>query len=96
MHLESARAQTVEIPRAGCGVSFLEGETIWTESSHKYRAEEVLEMGRRSGFGLLKQWIDRGMGLRGDFVYRGVSYRGVSPIREASRARSCGRPPRPN
>jgi L-histidine N-alpha-methyltransferase len=59
MHLESARAQTVEIPRAGCGVSFLEGETIWTESSHKYRAEEVLEMGRRSGFGLLKQWIDR-------------------------------------
>jgi L-histidine Nalpha-methyltransferase len=59
MHLESARAQTVEIPRAGCGVSFFEGETIWTESSHKYCAEEVLEMGRRSGFGLLKQWIDR-------------------------------------
>jgi uncharacterized SAM-dependent methyltransferase len=49
----------VEIPRAGCSVSFLGGETIWTESSHKYRAEEVLEMGRRSGFGLLKQWIDR-------------------------------------
>jgi L-histidine Nalpha-methyltransferase len=59
MHLESARAQTVEIPRAGCSVSFLEGETIWTESSHKYCPEEVLEMGRRSGFGLLKQWIDR-------------------------------------
>jgi L-histidine Nalpha-methyltransferase len=59
MHLASARAQTVEIPRAGCGVSFLKDETIWTESSHKYRPEEVLEMGQHSRFGLLKQWIDR-------------------------------------
>jgi L-histidine N-alpha-methyltransferase len=59
MHLQSARAQTVEIPRAGCSVSFLKDETIWTESSHKYRPEEVLEMGQRSRFGLLKQWIDR-------------------------------------
>ena len=59
MHLVATRAQTVEIPRAGCGVSFLQGETIWTESSHKYRPEEVLEMGRRSRFRLLNQWIDR-------------------------------------
>ena len=50
MHLVSRARQTVAIPRAGCDVSFLEGETIWTESSHKYRAEEVLEMGQRSGF----------------------------------------------
>jgi len=59
MHLASARAQAVEIQRAGCSVSFDQGETIWTESSHKYRPEEVLEVGRRSRFGLLKQWIDR-------------------------------------
>lgn len=58
MHLESTRVQTVEIPRSGCSVSFLKGETIWTESSHKYRREEVVDMARRSGFGLLKQWID--------------------------------------
>ena len=59
MHLVSARAQTVEIPRAGCKVSFLQDETIWTESSHKYRPKEVLEMGQRSRFRVSKQWIDR-------------------------------------
>jgi len=59
MHLRSVRAQTVVIPRAACKVSFLEGETIWTESSHKFRASEVMEMGRRSGFRPREQWTDR-------------------------------------
>jgi dimethylhistidine N-methyltransferase len=59
MHLQSLRAQTVTIPRAACSVSFLEGETIWTESSHKYRASEVMQMGLRSGFRPREQWIDR-------------------------------------
>ena len=58
MHLLSTRAQTVVIPRAQCNVSFVEGETIWMESSHKYRPGEVIEMGQRSGFRILKQWID--------------------------------------
>jgi dimethylhistidine N-methyltransferase len=59
MHLVSRRPQTVAIPRARCSVSFVEGESIWTESSHKYRPDEVTEMGRRSGFRPLRQWIDR-------------------------------------
>lgn len=59
MHLVSTRAQSVTIPRAGCSVSFAEGETIWTESSHKYSPREVIMMGRRSGFRPLKQWLDR-------------------------------------
>lgn len=59
MHLLSTCRQTVAIPRARCKVSFVEGETIWTESSHKYRPDEVMEMGQRSGFRLQKQWIDR-------------------------------------
>lgn len=59
MHLISTRAQAVAIPQARCSVSFVEGETIWTESSHKYGPGEVMEMGRRSGFRPLKQWIDR-------------------------------------
>lgn len=58
MHLLSTRAQTIVIPRARCSVSFVEGETIWTESSHKYRPDEVIEMGQCSGFRSLKQWID--------------------------------------
>jgi L-histidine Nalpha-methyltransferase len=59
MHLVSTRAQIVTIPRAGCSVSFTEGETIWTESSHKYQPGELMKMGRRSGFRPLRQWLDR-------------------------------------
>jgi dimethylhistidine N-methyltransferase len=58
MHLLSTRAQRVMIPRAHCSVPFIEGETIWTESSHKYRPEELKQMGRRSGFRPLRQWVD--------------------------------------
>ena len=58
MHLRSTRDQTVTIPRSRCTVSFSEGETIWTESSHKYRAEDISAMARRNGFRCDSQWID--------------------------------------
>ena len=58
MHLRSMRAQSVTIPAALTRIDFAEGETIWTESSHKYRAEEVLEMAKRTGFRCEGQWID--------------------------------------
>jgi L-histidine Nalpha-methyltransferase len=58
MHLLSTRAQRVAIPRARCSVPIMEGETIWTESSHKYRPDELKDMGRRSGFRPLRQWLD--------------------------------------
>jgi L-histidine N-alpha-methyltransferase len=58
MHLRSTRDQIVTIPRAGCNVSFLKDETIWTESSHKYRAEEISAMAQRNGFHCDSQWID--------------------------------------
>ena len=58
MHLRSTRDQNVTIPRAGCTVSFVEGETIWTESSHKYRAEDIAGMASRNGFRCDSQWID--------------------------------------
>jgi L-histidine Nalpha-methyltransferase len=58
MHLVSTHSQRVTIPRAKCEVSFAEGETIWTESSHKFHPGEVIEMGRRSGFRVLRQWLD--------------------------------------
>jgi uncharacterized SAM-dependent methyltransferase len=35
-----------------------EGETIWTESSHKYGPEEVVRMAERTGFRCEGQWID--------------------------------------
>jgi dimethylhistidine N-methyltransferase len=58
MHLRSMRTQVVTIPRAGCAVSFLKDETIWTESSHKYRAEDISAMARRNGFRCHSQWLD--------------------------------------
>jgi dimethylhistidine N-methyltransferase len=58
MHLRSKRRQTVYIETAGLSVELLEGETIWTESSHKYSPEEIFEMARTTGFRCDAQWID--------------------------------------
>ena len=59
MHLRSTRKQTVTIPDAGFGVEFAADETIWTESSYKFRVEEVLEMARQSGFRCQARWVDQ-------------------------------------
>jgi L-histidine Nalpha-methyltransferase len=58
MHLQSLRAQRVTIPRAGLLIRMDDGETIWTESSHKYRPQEPAEMAVRAGFLQVAQWID--------------------------------------
>jgi dimethylhistidine N-methyltransferase len=58
MHLRSMCRQAVNIAAADLSVEFLEGETIWTESSHKYSQEEILEMARTTGFRCEAQWID--------------------------------------
>jgi L-histidine N-alpha-methyltransferase len=57
MHLLSRAAQTVSIPRSGLTVEFEKGETIWTESSHKYSAIEIGELSQRTGFRCEAQWI---------------------------------------
>jgi len=36
----------------------MEGETIWTESSHKYSANEIVQMAREAGFRCQAQWVD--------------------------------------
>jgi L-histidine N-alpha-methyltransferase len=59
MHLVSLRPQNVEIPGAGCSVFLAQGETLWTESSHKYQTQEVVEMADRSGFRCEAQWTDQ-------------------------------------
>ena len=58
MHVRSKRRQTVNIPGAELMVEFREGETIWTESSHKYSAEEVFQIASHAGFRCEAQWID--------------------------------------
>jgi len=58
MHLRSTRRQGVRIPAANLRVVLNEDETIWTESSHKYKAEEIPEMASRTGFRCEAQWLD--------------------------------------
>jgi L-histidine Nalpha-methyltransferase len=59
MHLRSTRRQTVHVRTAGLRLMLEEDETIWTESSHKYTAEEIPEMAVRTGFRCEGQWIDK-------------------------------------
>ena len=59
MHLRSLTRQYVEIPAAGLTVRLEAGETIWTESSHKYHAREIYNMAERTGFYCEAQWMDR-------------------------------------
>jgi uncharacterized SAM-dependent methyltransferase len=59
MHLRSTRRQCVRIPAAGLRLMLNEDETIWTESSHKYRAEEVVLVAQQTGFRCEGQWIDQ-------------------------------------
>lgn len=58
MHLVSVRPQTVTIPRADVTVRFEDGESIWTESSYKYEAHEILELATSAGFQSHGQWVD--------------------------------------
>ena len=58
MHLRSKRRQVVNVGRSGFAVTFRAGETIWTESSHKYTRWEIAEMAVACGFHTQAQWVD--------------------------------------
>jgi len=58
MHLRSRVAQEVRIGELDLTVAFSRGETIWTESSHKFRAEEIPRLGERTGWSCVRQWVD--------------------------------------
>jgi dimethylhistidine N-methyltransferase len=63
MHLVSLHRQAVRIGAANLEIAFEEGETIWTESSHKYEPEEIVAEGRAAGFDLAEQWLDDDAGF---------------------------------
>jgi L-histidine Nalpha-methyltransferase len=58
MHLHSLSAQTVRIGAANLSVDFAPDETICTETSHKFRPEQISKIARTTGFRLMDQWID--------------------------------------
>lgn len=58
MHLVSRRNQRVFISCLESAFNFQEGETIWTESSHKFTELELERYAHASGFQPIRIWID--------------------------------------
>ena len=63
MHLVSRQRQHVRVGAAEIDVTFDEGELIWTESSYKYRVEDVGAMLGRAGFRVIGQWVENQFAL---------------------------------
>ncbi|HEV3037714.1 MAG TPA: L-histidine N(alpha)-methyltransferase [Candidatus Angelobacter sp.] len=58
MHLESLQGQNVWIEQLEKSFHFMEGETIHTENSYKYSANDISNLLRESGFMFEKSWTD--------------------------------------
>jgi uncharacterized SAM-dependent methyltransferase len=63
MHLVSRSRQRVRVQAAGLDITFQEGETIWTESSYKYRPADVEAVLDRAGLTTADQWMADGFAL---------------------------------
>jgi dimethylhistidine N-methyltransferase len=63
MHLVVHGRQRVRIPAADLELDLRDGETIWTESSYKFRPSDVAELLEETGFTVLEQWLDRENGF---------------------------------
>src|SRR5262249_24289277 len=58
MHLRSEIAQTVNIRAGDLQLTIRAGETIWTESSHKFGLAEIERLALQTGFRCAEQWVD--------------------------------------
>jgi len=58
MHLFAKSAQRVRVAAAGVDITIEAGERIWTESSYKYRPNDVVTLLADAGFRSATQWID--------------------------------------
>jgi L-histidine Nalpha-methyltransferase len=58
MHLVSLRDQTAHLRALDRAITFTRGESIWTESSHKFRPAAVAPLVAAAGFRLHRQWRD--------------------------------------
>lgn len=59
MHLVSTIDQIVFLEALQLAVLFRSGETIWTESSHKFTVGELNRLGFEAGFGIVSTWTDQ-------------------------------------
>lgn len=58
MHLVSRCRQEIHVSRLGLEFTIDAGESIWTESSHKFHVSELSEMAARAGFTTTQAWTD--------------------------------------
>ena len=70
MHLQATRDQRVTIAKAGFSIVIHKGESIWTESSHKYSLAEVEALARNAGFRTDAQWVDGEWGFAETLLIR--------------------------
>ena len=59
MHLVSNVDQIVFLEALQLAVLFRRGETIWTESSHKFTVGELNKLGFEAGFEIVSTWTDQ-------------------------------------
>jgi uncharacterized SAM-dependent methyltransferase len=58
MHLLSLRKQEIDLKGLSMKLELGRGESIHTESSHKYHPGEIAALGAKAGFSLSFQWLD--------------------------------------
>jgi L-histidine Nalpha-methyltransferase len=58
MHLVAQRALRVDIPESGISPAFVEGESIFTESSYKFDLGRLATLSASVGFRLERSWVD--------------------------------------
>ena len=59
MHLASEGDQVVNLPAIALQISFLAGETIHTESSHKYTTASLARLCAEAGLAVERSWTDQ-------------------------------------
>jgi dimethylhistidine N-methyltransferase len=59
MHLVARAAQELHVTAANVAFTMAEGDRIWTESSYKYRPNEISGLVESAGFRVMMQWLDR-------------------------------------
>lgn len=58
MHLVATRALDATLGVTGDVFHFEQGESLWTESSHRFRTDELQRWGLQAGFTTAAQWTD--------------------------------------
>ena len=58
MHLGSLKEQTVEVGALDLTVELADGETIHTESAHKYTPDSIRELATSTGWRVERSWTD--------------------------------------